>query len=158
MKTLDSLDGKASYESVGVPGVRAWASRREVVRVDAAMARGHGALPHARTSGLSRAGRIHSGYLHSIYTVSRHRLHTTMIYCGHLPTFVHRSQVRLGGPGPGANILPCDRRPQAGSHPSPSLSLLIDDNVCLGCTSPAPWYHDVIVSYVYEVQDAAGQK
>ena len=76
MKTLDSLDGKASYESVGVPGVRAWASRREVVRVDAAMARGHGALPHAGASGLSRAGRIHSGYLHSIYTVSTQYLYT----------------------------------------------------------------------------------
>ena len=58
----------ASYESVGVPGVRAWASRREVVRVDAAMARGHGALPRAGTRGLSQAGRIHSIYTVDIYT------------------------------------------------------------------------------------------
>ena len=69
----------ASYESVGVPGVRAWASRREAVRVDAAMARGHGALPRAGTSGLSQAGRIpwiSTQYLHSIYTVSTQYLHT----------------------------------------------------------------------------------
>ena len=86
------------HESVGVPGVRAWASRREAVRVDAAMARGHGALPRAGTSGLSQAGRIHSIYTVStqyLHTVSTHGLHTTMIYCGHLPTFVDWSQVRL---------------------------------------------------------------
>ena len=76
----------ASYESVGVPGVRAWASRREAVRVDAAMARGHGALPRAGTRGLSQAGRIHSIYTVDIYTVSTHGL--DMIYYGHLPTFV----------------------------------------------------------------------
>ena len=72
----------ASYESVGVPGVRAWASRREAVRVDAAMARGHGALPRAGTSRLSQAGRIHSiytvstQYLHSIYTQYLHTVCT----------------------------------------------------------------------------------
>ena len=68
MKTSDSLHGMPSYESVGVPGVRAWASRREAVRVDAAMARGHGALPRAGTRGLSQAGRIHSIYTMDIYS------------------------------------------------------------------------------------------
>ena len=127
MKTLDSLDGKASYESVGVPGVRAWASRREVVRVDAAMARGHGALPHAGASGLSRAGRIHSGYLHSIYTVSTQYLHSRYTRSAHnhdlLWTFTHICPPEPGEAPeyPVSCPVPSDRRLAAIPHP-PSLS------------------------------------
>ena len=93
----------ASYESVGVPGVRAWASRREVVRVDAAMARGHGALPRAGTCGLSQAGRIHSiytvstQYLHSIYTVSTHSIYTRSAHNHDLLwTFTHICRLEPG--------------------------------------------------------------
>ena len=100
MKTVNSLHGMPSYESVGVPGVRAWASRREVVRVDAAMARGHGALPRAGTRGLSQAGRIpwiSTQYLHTGCTVSTHSIYTQAAHNHDLLwTFTHICRLEPG--------------------------------------------------------------